>query len=118
VRSQLGRVALERGDHDTAATILDGVVTDAHALGLTVSLPLPLGLLGRALLERGDLALLAARAGIRDLLARAHLHRHALGDADGLAAARIAAPDVDSPVLAAAIANAAAAAPAPRDLVA
>jgi len=59
----------------------------------------------------GELETLAARAGMRDLLARAHLHRHALGDPDALAAARIVAADVDSPGLERAI-EAAVAAPA------
>ena len=44
-----------------------------------------------------ELETLAARAGMRDLLARAHVHRHALGDPDALAAARVVAADVDSP---------------------
>jgi len=48
---------------------------------------------------------------MRDLLARAHVHRHALGDPDALAAARIVAADVDSPGLERAI-EAAVAAPA------
>ena len=58
----------------------------------------------------GELETLAARAGMRDLLARAHLHRHALGDPGALAAARVVAADVDSPGLDAAI-EAAGAAP-------
>ncbi len=39
-----------------------------------------------------ELETLAARAGMRDLLARAHVHRHALGDPDALAAARSSRP--------------------------
>ena len=199
-RNQLGRLALERGDLDTAEPLLRAVAGDAHALGLTGWLPLPLGLHGRALVERGDteaaraplerglvlathagdpcwlaltltglalladregdagaamsalrearrhvvrgpapsayllawvtdaycrvaiaagsararhavveLETLAARAGMRDLLARAHVHRHALGDPDALAAARVVAADVDSPGLDRAIAAAGAA---------
>ena len=50
-----------------------------------------------------DLEALAARTGMRDLLARAHLHRHALGEGSALAAAALVAADVESPALARAI---------------
>ena len=42
-----------------------------------------------------DLEALAARTGMRDLLARAHLHRHALGEGSALAAAALVAADVE-----------------------
>jgi hypothetical protein len=46
-----------------------------------------------------DLETLAARTGMRHLLARAHLHRHALGERSALAAAALVAADVESPAL-------------------
>ena len=55
-----------------------------------------------------DLETHAARTGMRDLLARAHLHRHALGEESALAAAALVAADVESPALSRAIAERAA----------
>lgn len=50
-----------------------------------------------------DLESLASRTMMRDFLARAFLHRAALGDPDALEAARIVAADVDNPTLGAAL---------------
>ena len=46
-----------------------------------------------------DLETLAARTMMREFLARAYLHRHALGDPDAFAAAELVAADVDNPAL-------------------
>jgi tetratricopeptide (TPR) repeat protein len=48
----------------------------------------------------GTLLALAARGEMREMVARAHLHRHRLGAGDALAAARLAAATVDNPFLA------------------
>lgn len=45
------------------------------------------------------LGALAARGQMRELVVRAHLHRHRLGDSTALAAARLLAVDVDNPAL-------------------
>ncbi|WP_344821159.1 AfsR/SARP family transcriptional regulator [Actinocorallia longicatena] len=60
-------------------------------------------------IERGDheravplttaLATLAAHCDLRELTVRAHLHRHALGDATALSSARLLAADIDNPAL-------------------
>ncbi len=52
-----------------------------------------------------DLEALTARTGMRDLLSRAHLYRHALGQGSALAAATLVAADVESPALERAIAT-------------
>jgi DNA-binding SARP family transcriptional activator len=46
------------------------------------------------------LATLAARTRMRELLVRAHLHRHRMGDGTALPAARMLAADIDNPALA------------------
>lgn len=46
-----------------------------------------------------DLESLAGRTGMRELLARAYLHRHGLGDASALDAAVLLARDIDNPHL-------------------
>lgn len=46
------------------------------------------------------LASLAARAELRELVVRAQLHRHRLGDPAGLTSARLLGADIDNPVLA------------------
>ena len=51
-----------------------------------------------------ELEAYAARTGMHDHLARAHLHRHALGDPAALGAAALVASSVESPRLAAEIA--------------
>jgi DNA-binding SARP family transcriptional activator len=53
-----------------------------------------------------ELEAYAGRTGMRDHLARAHLHRHALGDGAALGAASLVAASVESPRLAADIATA------------
>jgi DNA-binding SARP family transcriptional activator len=59
-----------------------------------------------------ELETLTGRTGMHDLLARAHLHRHALGDPSALGAAVLVAGSVESPALGRAIERAAAAAAA------
>jgi DNA-binding SARP family transcriptional activator len=46
------------------------------------------------------LAALAARGQMRELVVRAHLHRHRMGDPTALSAARMLAADIDNPALA------------------
>jgi DNA-binding SARP family transcriptional activator len=45
------------------------------------------------------LASLAARSDMRELVVRAHLHRHRLGDRNALASARMLGADIDNPAL-------------------
>jgi DNA-binding SARP family transcriptional activator len=62
-----------------------------------------------AALDQGDqtrasrlvdvLVTLAARCDLRELVVRAHVHRHRLGDAAALPAARLLATDIDNPAL-------------------
>lgn len=59
-----------------------------------------------------ELEHLTGRTGMYDLLARAHLHRHALGDPSALGAAALVAASVESPALAAELARAGAVAAA------
>jgi DNA-binding SARP family transcriptional activator len=47
----------------------------------------------------GDLEALAARTGMREMVARAYLHRGRLGDQAAAEAARVLAAEVDNPVL-------------------
>jgi hypothetical protein len=53
---------------------------------------------GRALVTA--LGSLAARCDMRELVARAHLHRGRLGDTSAVASARLLAADIDNPALA------------------
>jgi DNA-binding SARP family transcriptional activator len=62
--------AIDRGDHDRARTVTT------------------------------TLSSLAARSEMRELVVRAQLHRHRLGDGTALAAARTLAADIDNPALA------------------
>ena len=52
-----------------------------------------------------DLTALAGRTGMRELAARAHLHRARLGDPSALTAARVLAASIDNPVLAASLSS-------------
>ncbi|WP_053204437.1 BTAD domain-containing putative transcriptional regulator [Jiangella muralis] len=107
----LGLVSAGRGDRLAAAewlteaTVRCNRTTDryhwmqGHVLDTAID----------AALERGDddlarplvtsLGTLAARDGMRELVVRAQLHRHRLGDGGALATARVLAADVDNPVL-------------------
>ncbi|BEP12237.1 hypothetical protein acdb102_05480 [Acidothermaceae bacterium B102] len=49
---------------------------------------------------------LAARCDMRELVVRAHVHRHRLGDRSALTSARLMASDIDNPALAALLASA------------
>jgi hypothetical protein len=42
---------------------------------------------------------LAARCDMRELVVRSHLHRHRMGEAGALAAARLLGRDIDNPAL-------------------
>ena len=48
-----------------------------------------------------DLESIAGRTGMRELLARAYLHRSRAGDASALEVARVVAADIDNPALSA-----------------
>jgi DNA-binding SARP family transcriptional activator len=71
------------------AHTLDAAVTDAVARGDA----------DRARPLAGALAALAARCEMRELVVRAQVHRHRLGDGTALASARLLAADVDNPAL-------------------
>lgn len=108
----LGLLHARSGDRDGATGWLDeGVrrctrVPDryqwmhAHVLDAAVGTALDHGEPERAGPLLGALSALAARCDMRELVVRAHLHRHRLGDPTALAAARMLAADVDNPALA------------------
>jgi hypothetical protein len=105
-----GLVALDAGDVTTArdafadAAVRVTRVSDAYAwvhayvldsaAGLAVATEAPDA---TQIVER--LAALAERCGLREMVARAHLHRAALGDAESLEAGQLLAADIDNPVL-------------------
>jgi DNA-binding SARP family transcriptional activator len=108
----LGLLHSQRGDHHTAI----GWFTEAAARSTRVTDRYQwvhahvLDAMCAAALERGDcdaagkplagLEELSARCGMRELVVRAHLHRHRLGDPAALASARLLAADIDNPALA------------------
>lgn len=107
----LGCVAAARGDCDRAADILEdavrrnGRLPDAYQWGRAYALEA----LCRCAVARGkpraaawvdQLMALAGKAGMRELVARAHLHRAALGSSSNATAARVLVSDIDSPTLA------------------
>ena len=71
--------------------------------------------LAEALLNRGEeqragavvasLSRVAARCDMRELVVRAHLHRHRIGDTTALPAARVLAAEIDNPALARRLTN-------------
>lgn len=112
----LGLVADAKDDVETAIRWLDFAVTvrprwsgafpwiRAYALdalcGVAVKRRLP-----GAPAWIADLEERAARLGMRELLARAHLHRARLGNDDSLEVARMLAADIDNPALEAALSS-------------
>ena len=110
----LGRVSADRGDHTAAGRwfgeaaarcvrvpdryqwvhgyVLDALVTAALARGTDRDIE-------RAKPLVDALWALASRCDLRELVVRAHLHRHHLGDPHALAAARLQAADIDNPAL-------------------
>jgi DNA-binding SARP family transcriptional activator len=71
----------------------------AHVLDTTAALALDADQPERARDAVTALTGLAARCDLRELLVRAHLHRHRLGDEDAMPIARLLAVDVDNPTL-------------------
>jgi DNA-binding SARP family transcriptional activator len=71
----------------------------AHVLDTLISTLLDRGDPDRAAPVIASLARLSARCDMRELIARAHLHRHRLGDRTALPAAEVLAREVDNPAL-------------------
>lgn len=106
----LGRVAMARGETQRAIEILVDTIArsvrlpDAYLWGKGYALDLLCGLavaqgMPQAPAWIEELHRLAARSGMRELTARAHLHRAALGDCASGAVARLLAGEIDNPVL-------------------
>lgn len=106
----LGLVAHARGDTDRAMSVLldtlerCGRLPDAYVWGRAYVLDAVCGVA----IERRDprargwaeqLMRIAARAGMRELVARAYLHGARLGDPEAASAARLLASEVGNPVL-------------------
>lgn len=107
----LGRVAIERGETGKALEILVDTVArcvrypDAYLWGKGYALDVLCGLavdkaLPQAMGWIDELLVLAGRSGMRELVARAHLHRSALGDTASGNAARLLVLQIDNPGLA------------------
>ncbi|MFC0624296.1 AfsR/SARP family transcriptional regulator [Kribbella deserti] len=71
----------------------------AHVLDTMIATALDRGEPDRAAPLVTRLGALAARCDMRELVVRAHLHRHRLGDQPALRAARLLAVDIDNPVI-------------------
>ncbi|WP_158564214.1 AfsR/SARP family transcriptional regulator [Jiangella anatolica] len=71
----------------------------AHVLDTSIGAALDRGDADRARPLLATLSAVAARGGMRELVVRAQLHRHRLGDGGALATARVLAADVDNPAL-------------------
>jgi DNA-binding SARP family transcriptional activator len=108
----LGCVALARGEPQRAAEILvdsmtrGGRLPDAYLWGKGYALDVLCGLAVREDMPQAsgwidELLMLAARSGMRELVARAHLHRARQADDASRDAARMLVQDIDNPVLAA-----------------
>ncbi|WP_162605915.1 AfsR/SARP family transcriptional regulator [Jiangella aurantiaca] len=107
----LGLLSAGRGDHRAAAewlgeaTVRCNRVTDryhwmqGHILDTAIDSALDRGDEGRARPLVATLGALAARGDMRELVVRAQVHRHRLGDGGALATARVLAADVDNPAL-------------------
>jgi len=108
----LGRVAIARGEPQRAVEILVDTIArcvrlpDAYLWGKGYALDV----LCHLAVEQGlpqasawidELHNLAARSGMRELTARSHLHRAALGDSASRAAAQLLACEIDNPALSA-----------------
>ena len=108
----IGLTHARRGDHPAATTWLAEAgsrctrVPDryqwvhGHVLDAAIGHAIDRGDAERARPLVTALASLAARCDMRELVVRAHLHRHRLGDHTALAAARLLAGDIDNPALA------------------
>ncbi|WP_158603068.1 AfsR/SARP family transcriptional regulator [Jiangella rhizosphaerae] len=107
----LGLLSAGRGDHRAAAdwlgeaTVRCNRVTDryhwmqGHILDTTIGTALDRGDENRVRPLVATLGALAARGDMRELVVRAQVHRHRLGDGGALATARVLAADVDNPAL-------------------
>jgi DNA-binding SARP family transcriptional activator len=107
----LGLLHTVRGDHETATAWLTEATTrctrvpdryqwiHAHIMDTVITTALDRGHEDGALPMVAPLAELAARCGMRELVVRAHLHRHHLGDPTALASAQLLAADIDNPAL-------------------
>lgn len=108
----IGLVAEQRGDGETAIRWIAEARTrcvrlpdawlwvEAHCLDALAALGIKHGR-PEARTWIADLEALAARTGMRELLARAYLHRARLGDPDAAAAAVVLLAEIDNPALAA-----------------
>jgi DNA-binding SARP family transcriptional activator len=107
----LGLLNAGRGDHATATEWLaQGAArcnrvpdryqwVSAYVLDAMVGTALDGGEPDRARTLASSLASLAARCDMREMVVRAHVHQHRLGDGTALAAARLLAADIDNPAL-------------------
>jgi DNA-binding SARP family transcriptional activator len=108
----MGLLHANKGEHQVATEWLGEAATrsnrvpdryqwvHAHVLDAAITDALDHGEDQRAAPLVANLAALAARAEMRELVVRGQLHRHRLGDGSALAAARLLAADVDNPALA------------------
>lgn len=106
----LGLVAEERGDGDAAIRWLAEARTrcvrlpdawlwvEAHCLDALAAIGIKHGR-PEARTWIADLEALASRSGMRELVARAYLHRSRLGDPDAAAAAQVLVAEIDNPAL-------------------
>jgi DNA-binding SARP family transcriptional activator len=109
----LARLNGSRGDrasavrwHSEAATRVSRVPdryqwVHAHVLDAAAASALDQADVERARRLVATLGALAARCDMRELVVRAHLHRHRLGDPGALASARMLAAHIDNPALSA-----------------
>lgn len=106
----LGRIAMARGETRKALEMLTDAVArcvrfpDAYLWGKGYALDVLCGLavdegMPQSTAWIDELQVLAGRSGMRELVARAHLHRCALGDTASGNAARLLAVEVGSPRL-------------------
>jgi DNA-binding SARP family transcriptional activator len=107
----LGLLHANRGDYRAATTWLDEAAVRAtrvadryqwmhgHVLDAAITNALDNGEPNAAAPLVANLSSLAARAEMRELVVRAHLHRHHLGDGSALATARLHGAEISYPVL-------------------
>jgi DNA-binding SARP family transcriptional activator len=114
----LGLLNAGRGDYAAATTWLAEAATrsgrapdryqwvHAHVLDTMITTAIGRDDHERATALTTTLSTLAARGDMRELVARAYLHRYRLGDTTGLGAARMIASEIDNPRLAALVTDA------------
>jgi tetratricopeptide (TPR) repeat protein len=108
----LGLLHANRGEHQVANQWLGEAATrsnrvpdryqwvHAHVLDAAIGNALDHGETVRAAPLVANLAALAARTEMREMVVRAHIHRHRLGDGSALKAARSLGAVIDNPALA------------------